>query len=58
VTEREMFEASFGRPRNFFHLSERQQWAIDTTLGILDWEGKDLSKEDQARFEAHYGFKT
>lgn len=54
MTERQMFEASFGRPRNFFKLSAQEQWAIDKSLGILDWEGRDLSPEDMARFQAHY----
>jgi hypothetical protein len=54
MTEREMFEKSFQRPSNFFKLSGAEQWAIDKSLGILDWEGKDLSKEDIKRFNAHY----
>ena len=54
MNEREMFEKSFQRPTNYFKLSEAQQWAIDKELGILDWEGSDLSKEDIARFKAHY----
>lgn len=54
MTEREMFEATFQRPYNFFKLSERQQWEIDSNLGILDWQGDDLTAEDHARFKAHY----
>jgi len=54
MTEREMFEASFLRPKNYFKLSDRRQWEIDKSLGILDWIGKDLSEEDLKRFEAHY----
>lgn len=54
MTEREMFEKSFQRPTNYFKLSENQQWAIDSQLGILDWQGLDLTKEDQERFKAHY----
>lgn len=54
MNEREMFEASFGRPKNYFHLSAERQFEIDSELGILDWEGKDLSEEDMARFKAHY----
>ena len=26
MTEREMFEKSFQRPKNYFKLSERKQW--------------------------------
>lgn len=51
MTEREMFEASFGRPNNYFQLSAETQWDIDKNLGILDWNGDDLLKEDVARFK-------
>jgi hypothetical protein len=54
MSERQMFEASFQRPKNYFKLSEREQWEIDSRLGILDWEGSGLSKEDIERFKAHY----
>ena len=54
MTEREMFEKSFRRPSNYFHLSPEHQWQIDFNLGILDWQGKDLTEEDKARFNAHY----
>lgn len=54
MTEREMFEQSFKRPRNYFKLSARRQWEIDAALGILDWEGDGLTKEDKKRFDAHY----
>jgi len=57
MTEREMFEKSFLRPTNYFKLSEREQWRIDSKLGILDWEGRDLSKEDLKRFDEHYDKK-
>lgn len=54
MTEREMFEASFKRPKNFFKLSPETQWAIDKQLGILDWIGGNLTKEEMDRFQAHY----
>lgn len=54
MTEREMFEKSFERPSNYFELSGHKQWAIDKKLGILDWEGADLSEEDKERFRNHY----
>lgn len=54
MTEREMFEKSFQRPRNYFKLSESHQWEIDSSLGILDWQGKDLTTEDLKRFKEHY----
>lgn len=49
-----MFEKSFQRPKNFFNLTTGHQWEIDSRLGILDWNGDDLSKEDIRRFEKHY----
>lgn len=54
MTEREMFEKSFQRPRDYFKLTPEHQWQIDANLGILDWEGNDLSKEDKRRFYDHY----
>lgn len=54
MTEREMFEKSFQRPWNFFNLTSDHQWAIDSRLGILDWEGGGLSEEDMKRFQSHY----
>jgi hypothetical protein len=54
MSEREMFEKSFERPNNYFKLDGRTQWEIDKSLGILDWEGKDLTDEDMKRFEEHY----
>lgn len=54
MTERDMFEKSFQRPKDYFKLSERQQWEIDAALGILDWEGTGLSEEDMKRLHAHY----
>lgn len=54
MTEREMFELSFMRPRNYFELPENKQWCIDADLGILDWSGEDLSVEDMERFNEHY----
>lgn len=32
MNEREMFEASFGRPKNYFKLSADRQWEIDDNL--------------------------
>ena len=54
MTEREMFEKSFQRPSNYFKLPAEAQWEIDAALGILDWEGSDLSEEDLKRFDSHY----
>lgn len=49
-----MFEASFGRPKNYFQLRPQQQWDIDKRLGILNWIGADLTLEDKVRFHKHY----
>jgi hypothetical protein len=54
MTEREMFEKSFQRPRNFLNLSPDVQWAIDKSLGILDWEGTDLTEEESKRINEYY----
>jgi len=55
MNEREMFEMSFQRPTNYFKLTPERQWEIDKDLGILDWEGNDLTEEDKERFRKHYG---
>ncbi len=57
MNEREMFEESFERPKNFSSLSAKEQWAIDKKLGILDWVGNDMTKEDKERFHKHYDIK-
>lgn len=54
MTEQEMFEKSFQIPSNYFKLGEERQWAIDKNLGILDWVGGRLSKDDKKRFKKHY----
>lgn len=57
MTEREMFEKSFQRPKNYFQLSGREQWRIDEELGILDWSGEGLSQEDLNRFDEYFTLK-
>jgi hypothetical protein len=54
MTEKEMFEKSFQRPKNFFKKSTEEQWEIDKKLGILDWRGKELTEIDKKRFKKHY----
>jgi hypothetical protein len=54
MTDREMFERSFQRPKNYFKLSAAERWEIDRHLGILEWEGTDLSDEDEKRFRDFY----
>jgi hypothetical protein len=54
MTEREMFEQTFKRPRDYFKLSDQRQWEIDSELGILDWVGMGLSDADLVRYRAHY----
>lgn len=54
MTEKEQFEKSFQRPHNYFKLSDKQKWEIDEHLGILDWEGNNLTKKELKRFYAHY----
>jgi hypothetical protein len=55
-SEREMFEKSFERPKHYFTLSDKEQWEIDKRLGLLDWKGQGLNKEDIKRFKEHYKF--
>lgn len=57
MSEREMFEKSFQRPKDYFKLSPESQWDIDNSLGILDWEGNDLTEEDIKRFKEYFGLK-
>lgn len=52
-----MFEKSFQRPKDYFKLSSERQWEIDKSLGILDWMGGDLSKEDIKRFNEYFNLK-
>jgi hypothetical protein len=54
MTEKEMFEKSFERPKNYFQLSSREQWSIDEALGILDWRGDELTSAELKRFCVHY----
>lgn len=54
MTQKEMFEKSFQRPWTYFKLSPRTQWEIDDDLGILDWSGEGLTKEETDRFHKHY----
>ena len=58
ATQREMFERSFQRPRNFFRLTAEERWEIDSRLGILDME-IEPSLADLERIRAHYdGFEV
>lgn len=53
--EKEMFEKSFERPKNFFkELTPEERREIDKRLGILDWKGMYLTKEEKLRFNKHY----
>ena len=58
MSEREMFEMSFQRPKNYFKLTPRRQWEIDKDLGILDWMGEGLTDEDKKRFNNYFGLKN
>ena len=54
MNEKQMFEMSFQRPRNYFKLSQERQWEIDSDLGILDWNGEGLTEDELKRFKEHY----
>lgn len=34
-----LFDKAMQRPSNFNELNPQSQWAIDKSLGILDWDG-------------------
>lgn len=54
MTEKEMYEKSFQRPKDYFKLSNAHQYAIDSRLGILDWQGTSLTKEEIKRYKKYY----
>jgi len=54
MNEQEMFEKSFERPKNYFKLSAKRQWKIDSDLGILDWIGDNLTTEEKNKFYDYY----
>jgi hypothetical protein len=58
LDNRDMFERSFDRPKDFFKLIPEEQWAIDKRLGILDWDGSALTPEQLERFHKHYNEPT
>jgi hypothetical protein len=62
MTEAQMFEKSFERPSNYFKLSSREQWKIDSNLEILGWGGRECihgttCKECEKRYQDHYKIK-
>lgn len=54
MTQEEMFEKCFERPKNFYKLSYREQQKIDAKLGILAFDVVHLSLERQRRFTAYF----
>ena len=54
MTNDEMYEKSFERPRDYFHLSRDEQDLIDISLGIRAWVGTGLKEHQEERFAAHY----
>ncbi|MGZ8924600.1 MAG: hypothetical protein ACXW2E_01825 [Nitrososphaeraceae archaeon] len=54
MNQREMFEKSFERPKNYFKLSPQEQWRIDDELGILDWNGINMSDSEFKRFKDYF----
>ena len=41
LTQKEMAKEAEKRPKNYEELPAREQWEIDKSLGILDWNGED-----------------
>lgn len=54
MTNDEMYEKSFQRPKCFFFLTAQEQWDIDKELGILDWDGQGLTDEQKVRYAEYY----
>jgi len=54
LSQEQMYHQSFKRPKNFFKLPPREQWEIDKRLGILDWDGRNLSNEQLEKIINHY----
>lgn len=54
MTEAEMFERSFQRPRDYFLRDASEQWEIDRALGILDWVGDKLTEAEIQRCADYY----
>ena len=54
MTQKEMFEESFKRPKNYFHLTPNERFEIDKKLGILKLEITNLTKEELIEFSKHY----
>jgi hypothetical protein len=54
MTQDEMYEKSFERPRDYFKLSAAAQWEIDKRLGILDWEVENLTDAQKQRMFVYY----
>lgn len=53
------FERSLFRPANYWDRTDEERWAIDKSLGILDWagecnHGRQLSDCEECRGRAHY----
>lgn len=51
MTETDMVNQAFKRPRNYFDLDEREQWRIDKELGILDWDGPKTKEDEDSLME-------
>lgn len=45
------------RPSTYFKLSSKRQWEIDSAIGILDWDGKDMSEEEKEEFYKYFNIK-
>lgn len=58
-----LFEKALMRPADFKKLSSETQWAIDKSLGILDWDGNCPHKMDgmcvecRKRWNNHFSLK-
>lgn len=53
MTQKEMVVKAMDRPTDFHSRSAEEQWAIDKSLGILDFDGFTDPKEEEKYWETH-----
>lgn len=63
MTQGQMYEQALKRPKGFDDFDAEQKWAIDKSLGILDWDGScphqngKMCEECQEKFDKSIGRK-
>ena len=49
--QRELGLKALERPRGYSNLPARSQWHVDSILGILDWNGTGLTKDEMKQLK-------